>query len=434
MVSSTQTPDRAVDKEDFHPYPIEMEQVQHDNNSPQALGDSNAGSLGAVDGHDHALPKGYFYSPFFIGTMAALCFNLAASVGGFALIAPILMQINNDIGPSSNIVWVALIYTICLAIGLALVGRLSDLFGRRYFFIGGNALGLLGCIICCTAKSVPVLIGGETLVGLAAATGASYPFIMGEIVPMKYRFATNAFVYLFQLPTSCFGPAMAYVFILQTSAGWRWCYYYLIIWNALALILFIVFYFPPTFREKHGTGRVLQFIKQYDYIGTGLFIAGIVLFLMGLTWGGSVYPWKSAHVIAPLVIGAVTLVAFGLYETFMPLKEPFIPIKLFKNGKWVATVLVIAFCGGVFYAFALVWPNMVATLYARENDPMYTGYLSCIVAIGITAGEIIGCIVAEPIGKTKLQLIASTTVGAIFLSCKSICSTACLVMIKNAAS
>lgn len=378
----------------------------------------------SVDGH--ALPKGYFYSTFFIGTMAALCFNLAASVGGFALLAPILTQVNDDIGPSGNIVWVALTYTICLAIGLALVGRLSDLFGRRYFFIGGNILALVGCIISCTAKSVPVLIGGETLVGLAASTGASYPFIMGEIVPMKYRFATNSFVYLFQLPTSCFGPAMAYIFILHTKSGWRWCYYYLIIWNALALILFTAFYFPPTFSQKHGNDNIMKWVKRYDYVGTALFIAGIILFLMGLTWGGSVYPWKSAHVIATTVAGGVTLIAFGCYETFMPLPEPFIPIRLFKNGHWVATVLVIAFCGGVFYAFALVWPNMVSTLYAHPNDPMHTGYLSCIVAIGITTGEILGCLIAEPLGKTRLQLIAAFTTGVIFLSCKIVPKRFCL--------
>jgi len=398
------------------PETAHAETEQPDTDTTQAnLGQHQDETL-AIDGH--GLPKGYFYSPFFIGTMAALCVNLAAGVGGFALLAPIIAQINTDIGPSNNIVWVALTYTVCLAIGLTLVGRLSDLFGRRYFFIGGNVLGLIGCIVCCTAKTVPVLIGGETLVGLASSTGASYPFIMGEIVPMKYRFATNAFVYLFQLPTSCFGPAMAYVFILHTKAGWRWCYYYLIIWNALALVLFTLFYFPPSFREKHGSDRIIKWIKRYDYIGTALFVAGIVLFLMGLTWGGSVYPWKSAHVIATIVVGAVTLVVFGLYESLMPLSEPFIPVKLFKNGGWVATIFVISLCGGVFYAFALVWPSMVSALYARENDPMYTGYLACIVAIGITAGEIIGCLVAEPLGKTKLQLIAAFSLGAIFLSCK----------------
>lgn len=39
------------------------------------------------------------------------------------------------------------------------VGRLSDIFGRRWFFIGGQIIGVLGCIVCAKATSVPMLIG-----------------------------------------------------------------------------------------------------------------------------------------------------------------------------------------------------------------------------------------------------------------------------------
>jgi MFS family permease len=58
-----------------------------------------------------------------------------------------------------------------LAVGLTLVGRLSDIFGRRWFFIIGTALGCLGAIIASTAKTVNVLIGGQVLIGLSASTG-----------------------------------------------------------------------------------------------------------------------------------------------------------------------------------------------------------------------------------------------------------------------
>jgi MFS family permease len=64
-------------------------------------------------------------------------------VAGFALAAPILGVINADIGPSPYLTWVALAYTLPVAIGLLLVGRLSDLFGRRWFFILGSVLALI---------------------------------------------------------------------------------------------------------------------------------------------------------------------------------------------------------------------------------------------------------------------------------------------------
>ena len=75
------------------------------------------------------LPKGYYISSSFVGTMLAVGFGLMAGVGGFALAAPNLALINEDVGPDPNYVWIGLAYSLTLAIGLLLVGRLSDLFG-----------------------------------------------------------------------------------------------------------------------------------------------------------------------------------------------------------------------------------------------------------------------------------------------------------------
>ena len=49
--------------------------------------------------------------------------QVARGVGGFALAAPNLGVINADIGPDPNIVWVSLVYTLTLAVGLLMVGR-----------------------------------------------------------------------------------------------------------------------------------------------------------------------------------------------------------------------------------------------------------------------------------------------------------------------
>jgi len=78
---------------------------------------------------ENNLPRGYYRSPFFVGTMFATGLGLSAGVGGFALAAPELTIINADIGPDGNVTWVSLVYTLTLAVGLLLVGRLSDLFG-----------------------------------------------------------------------------------------------------------------------------------------------------------------------------------------------------------------------------------------------------------------------------------------------------------------
>jgi MFS family permease len=159
---------------------------------------------------------------------------------------------------------------------------------------------------------------------------------------MKYRFIMNAWLYIFTIPVSGLGPAVSKALILYTSAGWRWFYYLLIIINAISGILHFLFYHPPTFSMKYKRRSKMQQLKDFDFVGCLLFTAGLLLFVMGLSWGGGLYAWKSGHVIGTIVSGVLSLVAFFMWETFMPLKEPLVPMHLFKNVGWVASCLLLS--------------------------------------------------------------------------------------------
>jgi len=161
-------------------------------------------------------------------------------VGSFALAAPLLTIINDDIGPDPNYVWIALVYTLTLAVGQVLVGRLSDLFGRRWFFILGSTLALIGCIVSAVATSIPMLIGGTVMIGFAAASQLSYVFVVGELIPFKHRFVSLSFLYVWAVPVAGFGPLMSYLFVQHTKHGWRSCYYLMIAVNAAAVVCWVL--------------------------------------------------------------------------------------------------------------------------------------------------------------------------------------------------
>jgi hypothetical protein len=55
-------------------------------------------------------------------------------------------------------------------------------------------------VICATAQSINMLIGGMTIIGVAAATQLSYYYVMGELVPMKHRLAFNGLCYVLLIP------------------------------------------------------------------------------------------------------------------------------------------------------------------------------------------------------------------------------------------
>ena len=57
--------------------------------------------------------------------------------------------------------------------------------------------------------------------------------------------------------------------------------------------------------------------------GNLIVVASTTSFIIGLTWGGVNFPWSSAHVLVPLILGGVGLIGFMLYEGFVA-KEPLV--------------------------------------------------------------------------------------------------------------
>lgn len=365
------------------------------------------------------VPRNYFRSIVFLGSLTAIGMGLLAAIAGFAFVAPILTVINEDIGPDPNIFWVALVYTLMIAVGLTVIGRMSDVFGRRYVQIGGAVLGTVGSIIGATAKDVSSLIGGMVLIGAAASTQVSYFYTMAELVPMKYRFAGNALMYIFTIPGGAFAPAIADSVVLHTSGGWRSTMYILIAINAMALFCWTAFYFPPTFEEIHqGKPNRWHHLKHMDYPGIALFVGGLAVFLIGLSWGGQAYPWKSSHVIVATSVGGLALIAFALWEAFWFLETPLVPVALVQNGPWIAAVSLSGIAASLYYSLAVVWPEMVRIVYS-SGDTVHDGLLSSLVGAGWLLGEISSGFLASVLGNIKKQTMGTFLIASIFIACEN---------------
>jgi MFS family permease len=228
----------------------------------------------------------------------------------------------------------------------------------------------------------------------------------------------SAFVYSFSIAGSGFGPAISYAFITRYSIGWRGLYWFVLAINAASLVCWVAFYFPPTFEQKHknDVNSKMYWVKNFDYVGTFLFTAGIVIFLLGLSWGGSFYPWNSAAVISAIVVGAAVLAAFVVWEVYGPVAQPLMPMRLFMNGRWTVSALLLGLGAGVYYAFAIVWPTQCAVLYATD-DPMYVGYVSVLIGTGFITGQILAGALARTIGKTRYQVMVAFMIGGALLAC-----------------
>lgn len=65
--------------------------------------------------------------------------------------------------------------------------------------------------------------------------------------------------------------------------------------------------------------------------------------------------WGSANVVSTLVVGPVCLITFFVYEAFASPKEPYIPLKLFRNIQYVAVVVTVSTVAMGYYGFRLVF-------------------------------------------------------------------------------
>ena len=92
-------------------------------------------------------------------------------------------------------------------------------------------------------------------------------------------------------------------------------------------------------------------MARIDYLGIAVFVAATTLLLYGLTTGGTAEPWKSASVLAPLIIGFAGLAVFIIIE-WKAAKDPMVPIRIFSNRS-ANTGFFGAFIHGlVLWAFA----------------------------------------------------------------------------------
>jgi MFS family permease len=175
-------------------------------------------------------------------------------------------------------------YILSLGVCLLLVGRLSDIFGRRWFFVGGSILALIGNIIGATAQNVNSLIGAYVLMGVAAGTQVSFFWVVSELVPTKYRFIANSGIYFVTIPFTGLGAKVSTSFESQTEVAWRGIFYLLIAMNGTISLLWFFFYHPPSFVQLHTRRSRWQVIRDFDIFGMLLLTGSFLVFLLGLSW------------------------------------------------------------------------------------------------------------------------------------------------------
>ncbi|KAF2149491.1 MFS general substrate transporter [Myriangium duriaei CBS 260.36] len=356
-------------------------------------------TYGDGEDHDHEPPMSFKRFMSFV----AMAFLWTASQIPVYLFGGIPPIIYGDIGGADRWIWFVLGNLLALAGVCPFVGSLSDILGRRHVALIGGVLIIIGMIVASTAHEMNTFIGGMTIAG--AGAGINELTALAAVSEMAPTAKRGKYVAILIFTITPFCPSVLYGQLIAAHTSWRFVGLICGIWAFIGVALTAIFYFPPPRPNSQGmTNR--EIIKSIDFLGGFLSIAGFVLFMAGMQWGGYQYAWSSPHVLAPLILGGIMLVAFFVWQRFA--KNPMYPHRLRQNSRVLGLTLVITFISGAnFFSILMFWPTQAFNVYG--HDPVGVGIRGLPVGFAILTGAFVNLLLLTFLkGKIRLLMIISS--------------------------
>lgn len=313
------------------------------------------------------------------------------------IVSASMPTIVGELGGLDQFVWVTSAYLVATMASMPIFGKLSDMYGRKKFYLVGLAIFLIGSALCGTANSIVQLsvyraiqgVGGGSLMPIA------FTIIFDIFPPEKRGKMTGLFGAVFGL-SSVFGPLLgAYI---TDQIDWRWIFYI-----NLPLGIISLFFIAKFYKET------LQLKKlKIDWFGAITLVGSVVSLMFALELGGNEYDWNSIQIISLFSIFAVLFISFILIER--KVKEPIISFSLFKKQLFAATQGVAFFYGSAFIITTVLIPLFVQAVYGGSATN------AGVILIPMMLGSVVGSQVAgQSVRKFSYRSIMLVSVILFFI-------------------
>ncbi|KAG9088057.1 hypothetical protein FS749_002457 [Ceratobasidium sp. UAMH 11750] len=330
----------------------------------------------------HYLPRRYVIQVF----MACASVGMTGLLDE-TMIAVALPLIASDLNTGSQISAVATAYFITSTACQMLYGRISDIWSRKSVLLALIAIFFLGNLASSLAQTFTQILVFRAIVGIGGGgIGTVGQIIVSDVVSLRQRGKYQGILGSSVALANGVGPLIGGALAGTSSGGWRWIFRLelpLAVFSAAAVIFFMPL--------KPVDGSILKKLAKVDFIGAALALLGTTTLVLGISWGGSEYPWNSGHVIGTLVTGAVTSVAFVLWEWKGP-AIPLMPLYIFKNRVVVGGIATHTLNGFLTVVQVFYLPTFYQTVYgysAVKSGAMILPIVLVQTAISTLSGVII---------------------------------------------
>jgi EmrB/QacA subfamily drug resistance transporter len=295
------------------------------------------------------------------------------------IVGPIMPKIVSDLRGVDYYTWVATIYLLTSTVTVPIYGKLSDLYGRKPILMGGIGLFLLGSALSGASQEMWQLILFRGIQGLGA--GSLFPIALAVIGDLFTPAERGKYQGLFGLVfgvSFLLGPGLGG--LITDNVGWHWIFYVNIPVGLIALA--VIWRLLPNIRHTERAGRI-------DWLGVTTLVLALVPILIGFTIAQNnsfsdpyFWVWTGA--------GLAFLVAFIFVERRA--KDPVIPLHLFRNRTFSASMVSIFFATFGFGALIIFLPFyflIVEGVSYTESGYRFLPFMLGLITSSIISGQLV---------------------------------------------
>jgi EmrB/QacA subfamily drug resistance transporter len=264
------------------------------------------------------------------------------------IVATAMPTIVAELGGLAIYSWAFAAFQLSSTTAIPILGKLSDIYGRRPIYLISVATFVVGSALCGFATSMEQLVIFRLVQGLGAGGIMPLAFtIIGDIFSFEQRAKIQGVFSGVWGVSSVIGPLVGG--FLVDKVNWHWVFFFNIPFGFLAMIMMIAAWRDVTPRTR----------AQVDYAGAGLLAAGIVMLLLALSQLNEPRGWGSPAfwIESVIAVALLTLLVWVERRTI----NPIFPIPLFRDRLFTA-----ATGHGLLSGFALFGTTAFIPFFAQS--------------------------------------------------------------------
>ena len=296
------------------------------------------------------------------------------------VVATTMPLIIADLGGFDRYTWAATSYLVTATLAFPIVGRLSDIHGRRPFLLLGLAIFAAGSILLGFSESMNQVVAFRGVQGIGGGAIMTCCYVsVADLFRPRDRGRFHGILSAVYGLSFVAGPVLGG--LLADTLSWNWAFL-IIGFAGIPLLVLTVRVFP-----KPGAPPE---VRDLDLIGMIALVLAVPPLLVALSSVGVRYEWRSPLILGMLLFSVAMTAVFLAVEARA--NSPIMPLSLYADRVVsVAAVMMLLASFGLYGAvlFLPLFFQVAFGLSATQSGGLLVPMLLAMVVGGVVAGQVL---------------------------------------------